>query len=157
MKQLLTVVAVLVSSALMGCATQHTAKWDEKVTTATGTVPPSIDAFYSTGVDTSADEVDVAWTVSNPPGSPTYDIHWRLQMIDPSTGAVTDEETGTATGVTTPLGFGNANYSGSLDVVTKGTSGWHYAQLWMNLRMKDGSTVVATADTTAYFYAIYTP
>ena len=38
MKQLLTVVAVLVSSALMGCATQHSAKWDEKVTTATGTV-----------------------------------------------------------------------------------------------------------------------
>jgi len=122
-----------------------------------GTVPPSIDAFYSTGVDTTNNEVDLAWAASNEPASETYDIVWRLQMTDPSTGTVTDEDTGTETGVTTPLAFGGV-YSGSLDVVTKGTSGWHYAQLTLNLRMKDsGAVVVCTADTIVNFYGIYTP
>jgi len=123
-----------------------------------GTVPPSIDAFYSPSVDTTNDEVDLEWAASNEPASETYDIAWRLQVTDPSTGTVTDEETGTATGVTSPLAFGPGQYSGTLDVVTKGTSGWHYAQLTLNLRMKDsGAVVVCTADTIVNFYGIYTP
>lgn len=123
-----------------------------------GTVPPSIDAFYSTSQDTGADEVNLAWTVSNEPASETYDLYFRLQLTDPSTGTVTDEETGFLSGITSPYALGAGALSGSLDIVTKGTSGWHYAQLWCNLRMKDsGAAVVATAETTVYFYGIYTP
>jgi hypothetical protein len=55
MKQLMTVMAVLVGLAVSGCATQHAAKWDEKVT-ATGTV----DA-------TAAGDADALWAQRKDP------------------------------------------------------------------------------------------
>jgi hypothetical protein len=116
-----------------------------------GTVPPSIDGLVSSA-NTSTEEISLTWTGNNAPGGATYDLYYRWKTFD-GTGAIDNEASGTATGVSSTYAW---TYAG-LDLVTKGTSGWQYLEVTFRVSMKDGGSTVATATEITYAYAIFTP
>lgn len=122
--------------------------------TGTGTFPPSIDAFYEDGVNTSTEEVTLKWTVSNPPASPTYDLKYWYTITD-SAGVVQEAASSTISSISTPYALGLAALNFDIKTKNPGTTGFDI--LTLQLRMKDGATVVATKDISVTVDGDYSP
>lgn len=119
-----------------------------------GTFPPSIDAFYENGINTSTEEVTLEWTVSNPPASPTYDLKYWYTITD-AAGVVQEAATSTLSSISTPYALGLAALNFDIKTKNPGTTGFDI--LTLQLRMKDGSTVVATKDISVTVDGDYNP
>lgn len=122
--------------------------------TSGGTFPPSIDAFYEDGVNTSTEEVTLKWTVSNPPASPTYDLKYWYTITD-SAGVVQEAASSTISSISTPYALGLAALNFDIKTKNPGTTGFDI--LTLQLRMKDGATVVATKDISVTVDGDYSP
>jgi hypothetical protein len=94
----------------------------------------------------------MAWTVSNAPVGATFNLYYRLRFTDPTTGLITDQETGSRTSITSPY-----DLAASIDLVTKGSSGWQWADFSLRLTMYDGATPVTSEPTDHSDFGIYTP
>jgi len=105
-----------------------------------------------TGSSTSTNLVSMEWTVSNAPVGATYDLFYRLRFTDPTTGLITDQETATISAITSAY-----DLAAGIDIVTKGSSGWQWADFSMRLTMYDGATKVTSATADYSDYGIYTP
>lgn len=119
-----------------------------------GTVPASIDAFYDDEVNTGSDYIGLTWTVSNPPASPTYDLRYWYSITD-AAGAVEEADNGTLSAISTPYDMSLSALNFDIKTKNPGTTG--FDTLTLQLRMKDGSTVVATKDMAITVDGDYTP
>jgi hypothetical protein len=122
-------------------------------TATAGVTPPSIPVFYVSGEDLSGNTITTTHSGVNEPVGVTYDLSYRVAIVDRSTGLTDEILFGTETNITSPYNLGITG----LDLVTKGTSGWRDLTYNLRLQMMDGSTVEATAETSYGNYGIYTP
>jgi hypothetical protein len=109
--------------------------------------------FYVSGEDLSGNTITTTHSGVNEPVGVTYDLSYRVAIVDRSTGLTDEILFGTETNITSPYNLGITG----LDLVTKGTSGWRDLTYNLRLQMMDGSTVEATAETSYGNYGIYTP
>jgi hypothetical protein len=118
-----------------------------------GTVPPSIPVLYVTTQDNSANTITLAFAVENAPGGYTLDLAWSRKSR-----TADDGNEGVITGISTtsPYAFDTDTHDGAVDLVPKFTSGYETVTYTFTLRVKDGSTVVATANFSYDTYAVVT-
>jgi hypothetical protein len=118
-----------------------------------GSVPASIPALYVTEQDNAADTITIVFAVENAPGGYTLDLAWSRRSRTSDDGAE-----GVITGISTtsPYVFDTDTHDPNVDLVPKFTTDYVAAAYTFTLRLKNGSTVIATATTTYDTYAVIT-
>jgi hypothetical protein len=118
-----------------------------------GTVPPSIPSLYVIEQNNTDDTLTLAFALSEPPSGFTLDLDWRRRSRTSDDG---NEGTVTAIGTTSPFVFDLDTHDPDVDLVPKFTTDYLSVSYTFTLRLKDGSTTVATATHTFETYAVVT-
>ena len=120
--------------------------------TGSGATATTFPVFYNSNVNLSTNIITLTFTAANLPGGGSVDL-----MVHQYLANNANDERITVTNITSPYSY-NTNSPGTIDLVTKGTSGYSTAIFEFTAVGKDsGGGVTGTDSFTTSYFGLYNP